>query len=926
MVLSREQRQAAEPRPGPCRIVAGAGTGKTAVIAERFRRLVRRGVAPEQVLVMTFTERAAAEMRSRITADGELEAASVGTFHSLAMRWLRDEAPRARLSPGFRVLAGAERWIRLRELMWELGDEALVGVERPDDLVAPLLQLEERLKQELVPLARLEAWAAATPDRERGEYFQAAARLFREHRERCRREDLLDFDDLILRAVRLFEEDPELRARYSGRFPWIMVDEYQDTNLAQERLVELLGQPAGNVCVVGDDDQSIYRFRGASRASMERFLASFPGAVTLTLGRNRRSTGSVVRVAASLIANNGQRLPKTLRASAAAGPPVEVLGVPDGTAEAGAIAAEINALRAAGLPLARVAVLGRTNAVLRPVAAALAAAGLPSRHWGAQGFYQRPEVRDLIAYLRLLDDPSDLVALARVATRPPAGLPLREVLAAARAGQARGSGAVAGLAAFPPAEPWAALVSELAGLRGRLGVAELFFELVSRTRYLEMLPQPEPGARERAVANVARFGELIDEFCDRSADRSLAAFVRHLDLVLLSGVEEETAEAEAPGDAVQLMTIHQAKGLEFEAVFVPSMVEGRLPQPARKDPFDLPPQVLEPAVRGREDHLAEERRLCYVAMTRARSRLCLTWSGRYEGSRSWRPSRFLAELAAAGRAVASRELEAPPAVEANSPAGPSRCSGTPAEPVRLSFSAVSCYRECPRQYEMRYVHRLPAAPTVEGSYGSVLHLALMRAGRRRQEGLPVSDEDILALFEEAWAEVPEVDPRRGPALRRLGLAQLRRYIAAGGLEPRPHAVEEPFTASLDGWVLTGIIDRVDPPPTRKGGGWEAGRAWRLVDYKTGAPLPASRLRRDLQLALYALGARLALDLDPVELEIVYLKDGRSVRVPAGEPLLEEARRIGGEVAEGVRAGSFQPRPERRRCRLCAYRLACDAAL
>jgi DNA helicase II / ATP-dependent DNA helicase PcrA len=922
--LSLEQQAASEVLDGPVRVVAGAGTGKTAVIAARFRRLVDAGADPASILVMTFTERAAAQMRERILAGPRIaDAPNVGTFHSLAMRWLREEGRALGVRPDFGILAGPDRWILMRELLWDLGDLALVGAERPDDLVAPLLKLLERTKQELVPLARLRAWVAHVEDEDRRAVLQAAVRLFRAYGDRCRRDGVLDFDDLLVLAVRLLAERDDVRERFGARFPWALVDEYQDTNLAQERIVELVAGTGGNVCVVGDDDQSIYRFRGASRASMDRFLASFPSAITLTLGRNRRSAQRIVTAATRLIERNPERLEKPLAADPGRpeGRPVEVWRCATAEQEAEAIAAEAARAGAGGQSLRGIAVLARTHAIARPVAAALAAAGVPFQHWAGQGLFRRPEVRDLVAYLRLLHDPSDLIALSRLLARPPLSVGLASALERLRAGGSQAP--LQALQAWEPTAEWAALVAELSGLKATLGVDELLFELLNRTRYLDvLLPRLPDGMEGRRVsANVSRFSELVSEYCERRRDHSLSLFVEHLELVLRSGLDEDVAEVEDMEDAVQLMTIHQAKGLEFDLVFVPALVEGRLPQPRRRDGvsavagLELPPALLEPGVRGREDQLAEERRLCYVALTRARDRVVLSWADRYEGGRAWRASRFLEEL---GEGVLERDLRSGwGGVESESPR-PSP-SGGEGEPVVLSFSAISAYRECPRQHWYRYRLRLPIVPAVEAQFGTILHLALMRAGRLRREGRRLTTEVLRHLHQEAWETVSLAETRRRPALEALGWRLLEGLLRAGGLDASPALVEAPFTLDLDGWTLRGVIDRVDEPAGPDG-------AWRIVDYKTGSPAPASRLRRDLQLALYALGARRALGLGRVELEIVYLRDGRRVLVPADGALLDEARRIGGDVAAGVRSGRFEPRPERRRCALCAYRLTCEAAL
>ncbi len=917
MRLGAEQRLAAAIGGAPIRVVAGAGTGKTAVITERFRRLVERGVQPSSILVMTFTERAAAEMRSRIENLIGAAAPAVGTFHSIALGWLRADGRAVGVSPGFRILAGADRWILARELMWQIGDNALTGDERPDDLVAPALGMLERMKQELVPIARLAAWASRASSRarhlespadeiERSELMRACVRLFRAYEKECRRLHLLDFEDLLVLAVRMLDKNPPLLREYTARFPHVLVDEYQDLNLAQERLVELIAS-GGEPFVVGDDDQSIYRFRGASRASLERFLDRFPAARTITMGHNRRSSRGVVSAAASLIANNAGRIPKELR-STRAGPAVELWLCPDGVTEATAIATQAAELVERGTSHREIAVLCRTNAIARPIAAALAARALPYVVIGGHGFYDRPEIRDVIALLRALRDPNDVIALARAVTRPPAGLD-----ATAALGVLRDRGAVTPLDAlktWPASSAFAHQLDLLAAEAHRLDVQDLFFELMNRTGYLDVCSRSlEASEATRVVANVGRFAETIAEFCETSSNRSLASYMDHLDLVLLSGEDEEPAPVEGTGDAIQVMTIHQAKGLEFESVFVPGLVEGRLPQSGRSPRFELPAAVLEPLVRGREDVVAEERRLLYVAMTRARSRLYLTRAAHYDGGRRWRHSRFLDEVKAAGpRVVLEREIAASPSPAARPPAR--RVEGT----VVLSFSAISAYRDCPRQYWYRQEQRLPAEQSAEAVHGVILHEVLRQAGEVRRGGGEVTAHLLAEIHAQVWARTPFPDARRATTFRRIGGAQLESYRQRGGFDATPEHLEHPFSAAVDGWTLRGVIDRIDRT--------ESG--WRIVDYKSGRPL--TRSRRDMQVALYALGAKSALRLDPVELEVVYLASGDTVNVDNVDTLVADATSQAAEVAEGVRAGRFEPRPERRRCRLCPYRLACAEAL
>jgi DNA helicase-2/ATP-dependent DNA helicase PcrA len=329
-------------------------------------------------------------------------------------------------------------------------------------------------------------------------------------------------------------------------------------------------------------------------------------------------------------------------------------------------------------------------------------------------------------------------------------------------------------------------------------------------------------------------------------------------------------------------------------------------------------------VRGREDVVAEERRLLYVAMTRARQHLYLTRASHYDGGRRWRDSRFLAEVRSAGaRNVAEKELVArqlafaPSGVEdgvLTIAAQPSllRSDGH----VVLSYSAIAAYRDCPRQYWYRYEQRLPAVQSAEAVQGVVLHDVLRRAGEARQRDEKVTAALLSSLHDEVWNATQFPDSRRAATFKRNGVDQLEAYRKSGGFDTKPEYLEQPFSVEVDGWTLRGVIDRVDRT--------ETGR--RILDYKSGRPV--TRARRDLQVALYAMGAASALGVESegLELDVVYLASGETVALERPDALVAEARKHGAEVAEGVRAGRFEAKPDRRRCRICPYRLACADAL
>ncbi|MGH7881710.1 MAG: ATP-dependent helicase, partial [Candidatus Dormibacteraceae bacterium] len=642
--LSQEQQAACRDLFGPVRIVAGAGTGKTTVIAERIRRLIDSGIPASAILVLTFSDRAANKIRERIESFSDQQQPIVGTFHSFALSCLREYGSALGTAP-LKIITGADRWIYLRELMWELGDPALTGVERPDDLVKQLLQLMERLKQELIPLTRMFSWAKGVPDPEKRAFYLAAAQLFRKYASRCREQSWSDFDDLIQQSVLLLSGQPRIKALLRARYPWVLVDEYQDCNFSQEKLVELLGSPDRNVCVVGDDDQSIYRFRGASRASLERFTTIFPSARTIELGANHRSSQRIVAAAKAVIEQSEERLYKPIRAAEGAiqGSSIRLLNCTDGQAEEVAIRDAVLEQIADGIPLQEIAILSRTHAIAAPIIDNLRAAEIPVQHWSAPGLFKRPEILDLIAYLRLIRDPQDIYALLRILSRPPLEVRLNRSHLVASA-QSSLEQPLNWLREWEPTTVWALQLLELIQLKRNLGIPEVLFEVLNRTGHLEAIIPLQGVERERIITNVDRFSEIVSEYCERHPNHSLNGFVDYLEMVRESGIDESEPTSDSVEPAVQVMSIHQSKGLEFEVVLIPSLVDGRLPQSRRAELAELTGSLLNSEVRKDIDHLAEERRLLYVAMTRARQKLFLTSSSRYGGPRKWKQSRFITEL------------------------------------------------------------------------------------------------------------------------------------------------------------------------------------------------------------------------------------------------------------------------------------------
>ncbi len=607
--LNPAQHEAVMHGDGPMLVLAGAGSGKTRVLTTRIARLVEQeGVAPHQILAVTFTNKAAGEMRERVARLLGADPAGMwaGTFHAVGARLLRREAPLARRTASFTIYDE---------------DDALTAVKRAMD------RLQLSAKQWAPPAIRRAISDAKNalvgPDeytsRAMDPLSRAAARVYELLDRTLRESNAADFDDLLVLPVRILQQHADRLAAYRARFRYILVDEYQDTNCAQYQLVKLLGGEHGNVQVVGDDDQSIYGWRGADIRNILDFEKDFPSARVVRLEDNYRSTPQVLEVANAAIAANVGRRGKTLRPTRPAGEPVTVAGCLDERDEAEFVAEEIAAVRAAqrDLELRDVAILFRTNAQSRALEEVLRRRAIPYRLVGAVRFFDRREIRDLMAYLKLVANPADDEAFRRAAVVPRRGLGDTTLDALGDAARQAGTPMLDAatradfVAAFRPAAraalaAFAALIARARERATSAAVDELLGTLVEETRYAEHLRAEGPDGEER-LENVRELlttaSETVD---DEGGDLGLTPLDHFLQRTTLVS---EFDRLDPDADAVTMMTVHNAKGLEFPVVFITGLEEGLFPL---RRALDAP------------EEMEEERRLFYVGITRAERKLYLT--------------------------------------------------------------------------------------------------------------------------------------------------------------------------------------------------------------------------------------------------------------------------------------------------------------
>ena len=830
--LTDEQRRAVEHGAGPLLVVAGAGTGKTHVLTARIVRLIEsRAAKPHEILAVTFTEKAAAQMQERVDLNTPLglNDAAIKTFHGFGDEVFREFALELGRSGELRVLSAAEQVIFVREHLYDLPLRRYRPAGDPLRYVRALLDLFGRARDEDVSPQEYEAYATrlraavgegidADVRADEADTQEELAGVYAAYTALKEREGVIDFGDQIALCLRLLREHPAAARRLQGRYRYVLVDEFQDTNSAQFTLLRSLVEPHRNITVVGDDDQSIFAWRGATLENFDAFRVAYPDAAVVTLVENRRSSQGILDAAYRLIQHNPERLEarlaidKHLRGRAPSPDAIEVdhLQYVSGADEAEEVATLI-----AREALSRqrrygeFAILVRNNADATAFLNALARRQIPAHFSGGGQLYERPEIRLLISFLSAVALPSDSrhvyhLAVSALYAFPAVELarateasgrrqkPLREVFEEIAASDAGFSAEAVGSAKR--------LVDDLAYYAGRaaeLSTAELLYEFLERSRLLAQYLEPESALAEEQGQNVAKFFRLV-----HSAARTLPVdrasfFVPYLELLREAGDDPVAADFEASAERVNILSVHKAKGLEFGVVFLVHATDERIPGSARGDVLPLPDALAKSPPPSRETHIAEERRLAYVAVTRAKDSFYFTNAVDYGATRAFRPSRFIGEALGrqperiSARLAAYEELQrfqvAPDEADAPLPAlGPD-------DVLTVSYSDIDDYRRCPLLYRFKHVLRIPVLPTPEMIYGLALHEAVREYLRRKREGDNPSLGDLQATFRAAWLAEGFISPEHESERFAAGLDALRRFHDEERARPAPELVEQRFS-------------------------------------------------------------------------------------------------------------------------------------
>lgn len=928
--LNPQQQQAVLATEGPTLIIAGAGTGKTRVIAHRIAYLLEKNptLTASNVLALAFSRKAAREMQERVEGLLGKQAAGVEvlTFHGFCHRFLQDHAEALGLPANFQLLDRAESWILLRRLLPELALSHDLNFGDPTACIDGFVRFISRAKDELVGPAQYAEYVKGLADPQERSRAEEVERVYRIYQKKIRQAGCLDFGDLIVETHNALKRKPALLAQLQAAYKYFLVDEFQDTNVAQIALLGLLAGSSGNLCVVGDDDQAIYRFRGASFASFLLMKSLFPKVQTVRLTQNYRTTPGILAVVNRLIRNNEPDRydpDKRLQTDNPWGQPVQVFVCHDEQHEAQKVVETIQALVERQPPGERrfdqIAVLYRTHAHREDLVKALRAARIPFFASGGVALFDQPEIKDLLAFVRILHDPTDSVALFRLASRSAWAIPLEELVAASHLAKDQkislweACSQAGGI-------PMGRLLQEILSIKrkiGQVGIEALISSIAEDTSLRAVFHAP-PGDGDDPAISLGRFLRFVCRYArTHPASKRLEDFLWYVDSYILSGEDPADEEEETAGDRVRLMSIHQAKGLEFDWAIVLGMVQGRFPTRGRAEPIPFPVDLMKERLPQGDYHLQEERRLCYVGCTRAKKGLFLMTRERAYH----RSSVFVREMLEGAPAEEIRRLECP--VEGSPPATAPGRGNVQTKPfsaqTRFSYTQLQTFRYCPLKYQFAYLYRIPVKPSPEMNFGTDIHACLEGFFRQVMGGYVPSLQELLDTFFRCHTPGRYGEPHQDEGYRRLGVDLITVfYTQQKGSFTAPLFVERPFLLEMGSvGAIRGVIDRVDSLP---GGGVE------IIDYKTGKPKEAVEEDDRLQLRLYAMAAKEVLQLDPKRVSFYFLRNNQKLSFDQEDKTLGATRQRLMELMAEIQASDFSPTPAPAKCRRCEFRDLCPASM
>lgn len=940
--LNERQKQVVLHEQGPLLVMAGAGTGKTKTITNRILHLLHEKGAPaSSILALTFTEKATHEMQDRVEANLPLshEEIAIKTFHSFCDQVLRESGHEIGLSPSYKLLDQTNQWLFMKKHLFDFNLEYYRPLGNPAKFIWSLLQHFQKLKDENISPEQYLAWAE-TMEGEEEEIAKNVelAKAFSRYQELLIDDGAMDFADLTFYALKLFEQRPSVLKYYQRKFKYILVDEFQDTNFAQSQLVFALAKMHQNIVVVGDDDQSIYKWRGASLSNIIHFETEYPKSSRVVLNKNYRSSQKILDASYHLIQNNNpdrlevrEKVNKKLESQRGEGENIRIIHFENVNEEVEFCLQQIQQIKNENLAYSDFAVLLRTNALAEYYVNAFKSAAIPYQIKSPRGFFRTEMVRDVIALFRALGDRDDDIALFRLLSMPVLGVPtelVQDYLAMAKKQS---------MSLYDVLQDHLDKDESLPGLEGasiklfkiiadlkkniyKKPIGQTLYDFFQGIELMEFLQSEDSSENIRDIEHLSKFSRIVAEFDSEHHDVNPQAFLEYLQLLEEADASFAMDEPEIR-DAVQILTIHGSKGLEFKNVFVASLVNQRFPSTNRRDPFEMPLDLINEVLPEKNHHIEEERRLMYVAMTRAKEKLFLTYSDYYGGKKKWKESRFLAEIKGLPGVdfleypeLESRDLEDRELKKLGEDLNLER----PHRSIkRFSYSQFDTFKTCPLKYQFRYLYKLAPPPSHASQFGSSVHNTLNDFYQKLRDGKEPSFELMEELYEKHWLPYGYTSKAHQLARKKKGLEMLKVFYESNS-KPEwiiPTYLEKAFSLKVGNSVINGRIDRVDRLEDA---------TYEIIDYKTGKSRMGAKLEKDLQLGIYAIVGQEIYNLKVGKLTLYFLDDNVKQSINYEDLDLEYVKEKIESYCEDIPNSDFAATPGFP-CGFCDYRLVCKAS-
>lgn len=957
--LNKEQLAAIKYGKGPLLIIAGAGTGKTTVITERIKYLILSKLAkPDEILALTFTEKAAREMEERVDIAMPYGYTQmwISTFHAFCDRLLRAEALHIGLDPRYKLMTEAETVQFLRNNLFAFKLDYFRPLGNPTKFLDGMLQHFSRLQDEDIDPKVYLAYAKKLKGVEKEEKKKTLelAAAFKTYDELKVKEGLMDFGDLIVKTLQLFRQRPNVLRQYQDQFKYILVDEFQDTNYAQNELAILLSQKTKNITVCGDDDQSIYRFRGAAVSNIIQFKKNFPRAKVVVLTRNYRSTQEILDRAYELIQHNNpdrleavEKIDKKL--SSQRGIKGEQIGFIHSDRvenEADAVARKIEEIKKeTKYQWKDFAILVRANNHAEPFARAFLRRGIPYQFLGPGRLFKQPEVIDLISYLKVIYNFDDSVALYRLLSIEYLDIPARDLVAIGNYARRfnltlfEACEKVNDVFVAPETKEKIQKILEIIGrhlkLARRETAGQLLYYFLQDTGLLQKLLSPDSPEAEKKAGNISKFFDKLKTYEVDHEDATVPAVVDWLELSSELGESPRAADTDwTEINAVNILTAHSSKGLEFPVVFLVNLVAQRFPTLERREQIPIPDALIKEVLPIGDYHLEEERRLFYVGMTRAMDALYFSAADYYgEGKREKKLSPFIFEALGEGTVASELAEVAHKQLTFLDYAAPKISQAKYQIPKLhidyLSFSQIETFKTCPLHYKLKYILKVPTPPSAAQSFGSSLHATLRDFFLAVKTGDKPTEKLIYEVLERNWVREGFSGKVHEKKFFEKGKLYLSGFLKQGfNYKNLPVVMEEPFTIPLNdkkgrGIRVGGKIDRVDIL---------ADGSIEIIDYKTGATIPSqAEVDNNLQLSFYALAATnipnnpFGKNPEQVKLSLYFLDQQEKLSTVRSAAQLEKAIQEIFIVREEIEKSDFKCSGHMFCQNNCEYSLLCRAS-